>query len=135
MGRKSILLTHLLCLCFFYTNNITALFLCICPMSDETRQNRSKRDKMRQDIKLLIIATILQPDNLKIQYLCLFPVIIHYSSSIVPGGFEVRSYITRLTPLTSFMMRLMARCKTSKGISAASAVMKSTVCTARRTTA
>ncbi|WP_177205602.1 hypothetical protein [Acetitomaculum ruminis] len=31
---------------------------------------------MRQDIKLLIIATILQPDNLKIPYLCLFPAII-----------------------------------------------------------
>ena len=81
MGRKSILLTHLKCLYFFYLNIITILFPRICPMSDETRQNRSKRDKMRQDIKLLIIATILQPDNLKIQYLCPFPAIIHYSSS------------------------------------------------------
>ena len=56
-------------------------------MSDETRQNRSKRDKMRQDIKLLIIATILQPDNLKIQYLCPFPAIIHYSNSTKTNAF------------------------------------------------
>ena len=61
----------------FYINSITALFPCICLMSDETRQNKSKRDKMRQDIKMLIIATILQPDNSKIQYLCPFPAIIH----------------------------------------------------------
>ncbi len=58
-----------------------------------------------------------------------------YSNSTVPGGLDVRSYITRLTPLTSLMMRLMTRCNTSKGISDASAVMKSTVSTARRTTA
>ena len=90
MGRKSILLTHLKCLCFFYLNIITILFPRICPMSDETRQNRSKRDKMRQDIKLLIIATILQPDNLKIQYLCPFPAIILFlSHPIFPVFFEV----------------------------------------------
>ena len=135
MGRKSILLTHLKCLCFFYLNNITALFPCICLMSDETSQYRTKRDKTRHFIKWLIIATILQPDNLKIQYLCLFPVIIHYSSSIVPGGFDVRSYITRFTPLTSFMMRFMTFWSTSNGISVQSAVMKSDVFTARRTTA
>jgi hypothetical protein len=29
-----------------------------------------------------------------------------YSHSIVPGGFEVMSYTTRLTPLTSLMMRV-----------------------------
>lgn len=133
--RKSILLTHLKCLCFFYLNIITILFPRICPMSDETRQNRSKRDKMRQDIKMLIIATILQPDNLKIQYLCPFPAIIHYSSSIVPGGLLVKSYITRLTPFTSLIIRFMVFCKTANGMSVQSAVIKSDVLTARRTTA
>jgi hypothetical protein len=29
-----------------------------------------------------------------------------YSHSIVPGGFDVMSYTTRLTPLTSLMMRV-----------------------------
>ena len=31
----------------------------------------------------------------------------NYSISMVPGGLEVTSIITRLTPLTSLMMRLM----------------------------
>ncbi len=44
---------------------------------------------MRQDIKMLIIATLLQPDNLKIQYLCPFPSIIHYSISSLPSCYEV----------------------------------------------
>ncbi len=44
-------------------------------------RDETKQDKMRQDIKLLIISTILQPDNSRIQYLCLFPAIIHYSIS------------------------------------------------------
>ena len=99
MGRKSILLTHLKCLYFFYLNIITILSPHICPMSDETRQNRSKRDKMRQDIKLLIIATILQPDNLKIQYLCPFPAIIHYSTSILPSISCVRKVFFILYPV------------------------------------
>jgi len=65
----------------FYINSITALFPCICPMSDETRQNKSKQDKTGHFIKWLIFATILQLDNLKILYLCPFPAIIHYSIS------------------------------------------------------
>ncbi len=60
---------------------------------------------------------------------------VYYSSSTVPGGLLVRSYITLFTPLTSFMIRLMTRWRTSKGISVASAVMKSMVSTARSTTA
>ena len=32
---------------------------------------------------------------------------VYYSNSTVPGGFEVRSYSTLLTPLTSFMMRFI----------------------------
>ena len=39
--------------------------------------------------------------------------IINYSSSIVPGGLEVRSYMTRFTPLTSLMMRLVTLKRTS----------------------
>ena len=134
MGRKSILLTHLKCLYFFYLNIITILFPRTCPMSDETRQNRSKRDKMRQDIKLLIIATILQPDNSKIQYLCPFSAIIHYSHSTVPGGFVVISYTTLDTPEISFVMRLPAFSRISNGSLVHSAVMKSSVETARSAT-
>lgn len=55
----------------------------------------------------------------------------NYSNSIVAGGFPVQSYSTRLTPLTSFTIRLATLPNTSHGIWAASAVMKSTVFTAR----
>ena len=58
-----------------------------------------------------------------------------YSNSIVPGGLLVRSYITRLTPLTSLIILLITLLSTSYGISAASAVIKSTVFTARSATA
>lgn len=54
-----------------------------------------------------------------------------YSNSIVPGGLLVRSYITRFTPFTSFMIRVITFCNTSNGISEQSAVMKSLVLTAR----
>ena len=60
---------------------------------------------------------------------------VYYSNSIVPGGLLVRSYMTRFTPFTSFTIRFMTFCSTSHGISAASAVMKSLVSTARRATA
>ena len=41
----------------------------------------------------------------------------HYSHSIVPGGFDVMSYVTRLIPRHSLMMRLATRPKNacSKG--------------------
>lgn len=58
-----------------------------------------------------------------------------YSNSIVPGGFELISNRTRLTPRTSLMILLMTFCNTSNGICAASAVMKSMVFTARSATA
>lgn len=58
-----------------------------------------------------------------------------YSNSIVPGGFPVQSYSTRFTCATSFTIRLVTFCSTLHGISAASAVMKSTVFTARKATA
>ena len=54
----------------------------------------------------------------------------NYSNSMVPGGLLVMSYITRLTPLTSFIIRDITLFNTSYGICAASAVMKSTVFTA-----
>lgn len=56
----------------------------------------------------------------------------NYSNSIVPGGLLVTSYITLLTWLTSLIIRLVTFCSTSQGISAASAVIKSIVFTARR---
>ena len=58
-----------------------------------------------------------------------------YSNSIVPGGLLVKSYITLLTPFTSLIIRLITLWSTSNGISADSAVMKSTVLTARSATA
>ncbi len=61
-----------------------------------------------------------------------FFVLVHYSSSIVPGGFPVQSYTTRFTWSTSFTMRVVTRSRSSHGRCAASAVMKSLVFTARR---
>ena len=55
-----------------------------------------------------------------------------HSHSIVAGGLLVMSYTTRLTPFTSLTMRLEAAARTSSGIRAQSAVMKSVVDTARR---
>ena len=54
-----------------------------------------------------------------------------YSHSMVLGGFELISYTTRLTPLTSLMIRFDARPSTSYGILTQSAVMKSGVSTQR----
>jgi hypothetical protein len=48
-----------------------------------------------------------------------------YSHSIVPGGFEVMSYTTRLTPFTSFTIRLEIVFSTSCGRGTQSAVMPS----------
>ena len=57
-----------------------------------------------------------------------------YSHSIVAGGLLEMSYTTRFTPFTSLMMRLEIRAKTSHGKRAQSAVMKSSVVTARNAT-
>ena len=59
----------------------------------------------------------------------------YYSNSIVAGGFPVQSYSTLLTPLTSFTILLVTLPITSQGSSAASAVIKSEVVTARNATA
>ena len=66
---------------------------------------------------------------------CVWLVTRAYSNSMVPGGLEVRSKNTLLTPLTSLMIRLITVWRTAKGISALSAVMKSMVFTARSATA
>jgi hypothetical protein len=50
---------------------------------------------------------------------------------MVPGGFDVISYVTLLMPLTSFVIRLEICLKTEAGNSNQSAVMKSFVLTAR----
>ncbi len=55
---------------------------------------------------------------------------ISYSNSIVAGGFPVQSYSTLLTPFTSLTILLETTLKTSHGICAASAVIKSEVLTA-----
>jgi len=55
-----------------------------------------------------------------------------HSHSIVLGGFEDTSYTTRLTPLTSLMMRLAIRAMAGWGRRAQSAVMPSRLVTARR---
>ena len=55
-----------------------------------------------------------------------------YSHSTVAGGLDVMSYTTRLTLGTSFVMRDEALSKSSHGRRDQSAVMKSSVDTARR---
>ena len=54
-----------------------------------------------------------------------------YSHSIVPGGFEVISYTTLLTPLTEFIIRLDILAKVLLDILYQSAVIPSTLVTAR----
>src|SRR5437764_3531343 len=56
-----------------------------------------------------------------------------YSHSMVPGGFEVTSKATLLTPGTSLMSLLEMRSSTSYGSRAQSAVMASSLVTARMT--
>ena len=84
-------------------------------------------------------STIIVPNSKKQARKCPFYRLLrafeNYSSSIVPGGLEVRSYMTRLTPFTSLIILLITVCSTENGISAASAVIKSMVFTARNATA
>src|ERR1700735_4161681 len=54
-----------------------------------------------------------------------------YSHSIVPGGFDVTSYTTRLIPRTSLTILLEIVLNTSNGSVAQSAVMPSSVSPAR----
>jgi hypothetical protein len=54
-----------------------------------------------------------------------------HSHSMVAGGLLVISYTTRFTPGTSFTIRLLIRASTESGRRAQSAVMKSSVVTAR----
>ena len=56
-----------------------------------------------------------------------------HSHSIVPGGFDVMSSTTRLIPGTSLMTRLLIVSSTSYGMRAQSAVIASSLVTARRT--
>ena len=58
--------------------------------------------------------------------------IVSHSHSIVAGGFDEISYTTRFTPRTSFTMRVEIRPSTSYGSRAQSAVMPSTLSTARK---
>ncbi len=85
------------------------------------------------------IRAILEPDAIKQRRKCPFYKhfrrSVRYSNSIVAGGFPVQSYSTRFTCGTSFTMRFATLLSTGHGISAASAVMKSTVLTARSATA
>lgn len=57
-----------------------------------------------------------------------------HSHSMVAGGFELTSYVTRLMPRTSLMIRPDTFLSSAYGSSAQSAVMKSLVCTARNAT-
>src|SRR5438876_9818806 len=57
-----------------------------------------------------------------------------YSHSIVEGGFELTSKTTRFTPFTSLMTRAEMDANTSAGSRAQSAVMPSTLVTARTAT-
>src|SRR3989304_3949195 len=60
--------------------------------------------------------------------------LLRYSHSMVAGGLELMSYTTRLIPLSSLMILLEAATRTSCGIFAQSAVIPSTLVTARRAT-
>src|SRR5207249_4613741 len=57
-----------------------------------------------------------------------------YSHSIVAGGLLLISYTTRFTPFTSLMIRVEILASKSYGRCDQSAVMKSSVCTARMAT-
>src|SRR5712691_3994174 len=57
-----------------------------------------------------------------------------YSHSMVPGGLLVMSKTTRLTPFTSFTIRLLMRASTSYGTRAQSAVIASSLVTTRTAT-
>ena len=57
-----------------------------------------------------------------------------HSHSIVAGGFELTSYVTRFTPFTSLITRLEIRASTSGGNGNQSAVMPSRLVTARSAT-
>jgi hypothetical protein len=59
----------------------------------------------------------------------------HHSHSIVPGGLELTSYTTRLTPRTSLIILFDTLFNSSAGSFAQSAVMPSLLVTALRTTA
>ena len=52
---------------------------------------------------------------------------------MVPGGFEVTSRTTRLTPATSLVIRLETRASTSYGSRVQSAVIASSLDTGRST--
>src|ERR1700730_14179953 len=54
-----------------------------------------------------------------------------HSHSMVAGGFDVMSYTTRFTPGTSLTIRVDIRCSVSYGNRAQSAVMPSSLVTAR----
>src|ERR1051326_8077737 len=57
--------------------------------------------------------------------------VLPHSHSIVPGGFEVMSYTTRVTPETSFTMRVEILSNTSAGSLVQSAVIASSLFTTR----
>lgn len=67
--------------------------------------------------------------------LCFSPAKMGYSHSIVAGGLLVISYTTRLIPATSLTMRFEILASRSCGRRVQSAVMKSSVDTARMATA
>ena len=62
------------------------------------------------------------------------PLVARYSHSIVPGGLDVTSSVTRLISLTSFVIRVEIFSSTSYGRRAQSAVIASSEVTGRRTT-
>lgn len=81
-------------------------------------------------IMILNSADILLTQKMGSRLFSVFPAFLGHSNSIVAGGFPVQSYITRLTPLTSFTILVVTLPSTSHGSSALSAVMKSLVVTA-----
>jgi hypothetical protein len=60
--------------------------------------------------------------------------LVGYSHSMVPGGFDVMSTVTRLISRTSLVIRVETRSRTSYGRRAQSAVIASSEVTGRSTT-
>lgn len=122
----------------------------ICPHSAELsagdrkrgtrpRPVNSRRGRATQRLGVCFAARFLPPSYLTEILHCTTTVRVlvsfgcAYSHSMVPGGFEVTSSTTRLTSLTSLVMRVEIFSSTSYGRRVQSAVMASSEETGRRT--
>ena len=102
------------------------------PSEEAFQHEVAQMNETCEQIKQHLVDTNAIKQHRKCPFYQHFRCSVRYSNSIVAGGLPVQSYITRLTPLTSFTILLVALLSTSHGSCAASAVMKSDVSTALR---